>query len=715
MDYNKLTKIADATGDKVNIHTDIEGIEVGKDDDSNRIIKTRDEKGNDQVIKVNKQNEVVNDGCCGGKKSSKKKPVKKVSDDFVDPFNFYPNDDESKKPTHRINYYDYRGASTSSPAIFNSDDEAIEAARKNRGPQTHGFSVQRYATSDRPGYSRLESVWESGALGEHAPEFEGNGQYVKDSTTPEVDKFMEAIQIFSNKYNDPSKVSVTKTPKGNWDVKYDGKRLGIINANMLDEDTASAQGWITDASSSDTRKEHMLEWMKQNKSMLNQFLKDVLHQSIQTETWKNEYRDMTMDDIINGYSAPWSSRPSYEGEARRERSELTRKGTEGKNDMTAKSIINELGIDINHSDVSVGHYNAADGIEYLTIHVEPFIDDNNASIEDINSKVVEKYGEDADARKNKFGDLIISIPSNEVSITDAAEDAPTSRVSGLAKRDRSLDHNWSVDDYKVAYIIAEFGKKGIEAVAKKCGMAGLNSNTAVATYLINTSDAGLQLALTGIRKYVTGDYGTDENEFLSSYKMNQNFLTAYNELDGKSLEECVASVNPDNVGDKDANIAGLEKKHAEKNLKANERQKLETERKAALRDKLKHIESTALTHRVKNKLSKPQSEKLAKKDHGWTAEDEADAKKFGLIDSIRKMNDNCQTDRYAEFSISPEAIYGILTEGESSVKIPNNGMNVNDYAKSCIKVMQGIAKDCGNKLPSIQYSIVGDEICFKVK
>lgn len=60
----------------------------------------------------------------------------------------------------------------------------------------------------------------------------------------DVSKFMDAIKIYSNKYTDESKVTVSKTPKGNWDVSYDGHRLGIINGNMLSDKVAKEKGWI---------------------------------------------------------------------------------------------------------------------------------------------------------------------------------------------------------------------------------------------------------------------------------------------------------------------------------------------------------------------------------------------------------------------------------------------------------------------------------------
>lgn len=433
MDYNKLIKVtdsshgvqkgrrmlkrakhvADATGDKVNIHTDIEGIEVGKDDDSNRIIKTRDEKGNDQVIKVNKQNEVVNDGCCGGKKSSKKKPVKKVEDS--DPFNFYPNHDESKQPTHRVNYYNYRGASTSSPAIFNSDEEAVNTAKseaKNRGRQALGVVVQRY--KDRPDskYSDLEEVYRDDPY-----------NVVRDSAT--------------------AKAPRTAKPK---DVPA---RKPHIKDSITDEDTTIVNG---------------------------------------PESGSTKYR----------VGLWWGS----------------------------------------------GYL-----LDLYTVYA--------------------------------FSD----------------EEALNNVVAWIDKNDpKSLE---TTDRYAEE-----------------------------------------------LRNELASDNGIDVYEAEELPEFYESYMYVDATMEGASQPHYIYSEN-------------------------------------------------LMIREVKDVRD---SKSAFKKD----------------VRTIR-LNDNCQTDRQAEFSISPEAIYGILTEGESSVKIPNNGMNVNEYAKSCIKVMQGIAKDCGNKLPSIQYSIVGDEICFKTK
>lgn len=87
----------------------------------------------------------------------------------------------------------------------------------------------------------------------------------------EVASFMDKIKIFSNKYNDPSKVSVSKTPRGGWNVRYDGHRLGIFNASTLSEETANKQGW----------NEGSGEKFKQR--------------------WKNQHKDLS-DETIQSYA-----------------------------------------------------------------------------------------------------------------------------------------------------------------------------------------------------------------------------------------------------------------------------------------------------------------------------------------------------------------------------------------------------------------------------
>ncbi len=60
----------------------------------------------------------------------------------------------------------------------------------------------------------------------------------------DVSKFMDALKIFKKRITDESKITVSKTPRGNWNVSYDGYHLGIVNRNMLSDKAAEEKGWI---------------------------------------------------------------------------------------------------------------------------------------------------------------------------------------------------------------------------------------------------------------------------------------------------------------------------------------------------------------------------------------------------------------------------------------------------------------------------------------
>lgn len=66
-----------------------------------------------------------------------------------------------------------------------------------------------------------------------------------------VAKFMDALKTVNNKYTDESKVSVMKTPKGNWEVSYDGHVVGTVTSGILSEKVAKDKGWLKD---DDTKK-----------------------------------------------------------------------------------------------------------------------------------------------------------------------------------------------------------------------------------------------------------------------------------------------------------------------------------------------------------------------------------------------------------------------------------------------------------------------------
>lgn len=96
-------------------------------------------------------------------------------------------------------------------------------------------------------------VWRSSANGGKgdwrvaSPSKRGGGGTTKSTaskTDNTVQKFMDALKVVSSKYTDENKVSMIKTPKGNWDVSYDGHRVGTINSKFLTDKIAKEKGWL---------------------------------------------------------------------------------------------------------------------------------------------------------------------------------------------------------------------------------------------------------------------------------------------------------------------------------------------------------------------------------------------------------------------------------------------------------------------------------------
>lgn len=88
-----------------------------------------------------------------------------IKEAYKDPFNFFPDDDFNKEPTHRINLFYANGGDVSSPAIFSSDEEAIDAAMKEAQSQggVCGISVEKYSGEyNDDGFTSLETIYEKG-------------------------------------------------------------------------------------------------------------------------------------------------------------------------------------------------------------------------------------------------------------------------------------------------------------------------------------------------------------------------------------------------------------------------------------------------------------------------------------------------------------------------------------------------------------------------
>jgi hypothetical protein len=85
-------------------------------------------------------------------------------DDWNDPYNFFPNKDFSKNPTHRIEYFFGDGGSISSPSIFTSDEDAINTALENpKGfENVVGVRVVKYVGKRDNGNYKLDTIYEDG-------------------------------------------------------------------------------------------------------------------------------------------------------------------------------------------------------------------------------------------------------------------------------------------------------------------------------------------------------------------------------------------------------------------------------------------------------------------------------------------------------------------------------------------------------------------------
>lgn len=62
--------------------------------------------------------------------------------------------------------------------------------------------------------------------------------------TPTEKKVLDLLSNSSSKYNDISKVQVRETPKGNWELVYDGKEVATVGGNQLDHDELINSGLL---------------------------------------------------------------------------------------------------------------------------------------------------------------------------------------------------------------------------------------------------------------------------------------------------------------------------------------------------------------------------------------------------------------------------------------------------------------------------------------
>lgn len=103
-------------------------------------------------------------------------------------------------------------------------------------------------------------------------------------------KVLDFLAVSNNKYNDISKVSIYKTPKGNWALQYEGKDVSTVNGSSLPEADLKAAGLLEEEEETETKK-------GETKPTASSFFGDIMKEV----GWNsNEYKiDREGDKYIN--------------------------------------------------------------------------------------------------------------------------------------------------------------------------------------------------------------------------------------------------------------------------------------------------------------------------------------------------------------------------------------------------------------------------------
>lgn len=160
-----------------------------------------------------------------------------------------------------------------------------------------------------------------------------------------------------------------------------------------------------------------------------------------------------------------------------------------------------------------------------------------------------RYTENVEEDKAQAMHKDINMNADVGSGTEAPEKKPQA-----ARTQYKDPHNWTVNEYKIAYIIAEFGKEGLKAVFKFFGTPISNASLKLlANNVIGTTDAGLQFAVDGMRKVATSEKGADD--WLQSYFNNTKSVEAYKALNGQDLKNSIASLAKETCSEEEAAAA----------------------------------------------------------------------------------------------------------------------------------------------------------------
>lgn len=118
------------------------------------------------------------------------------------------------------------------------------------------------------------------------------------ASVPGVQNIKYALTTYNSKYTDLSKVELIKTPKGNWDLHYDGHRLGIISGSSISDRNAAKMGWVREGTDDLTRSKRDAE--EEAKKEASSVLEKLKKEGIRTNSVAYNIVEHILDPSKNG-------------------------------------------------------------------------------------------------------------------------------------------------------------------------------------------------------------------------------------------------------------------------------------------------------------------------------------------------------------------------------------------------------------------------------
>ena len=141
----------------------------------------------------------------------------------------------------------------------------VASANGGKGDwRTHGGRAHSKAGAAGSGASTSKTASQSSGKSGAAPKPKTQRKLTPKQQTI-VDNFMDKVKTSDSRYSDPSKVTLWKTPKGNWYVKYDGHQVATIAPLGLTEKIAEAAGMKIDREPSSYQSKKSTTKTKQKK------------------------------------------------------------------------------------------------------------------------------------------------------------------------------------------------------------------------------------------------------------------------------------------------------------------------------------------------------------------------------------------------------------------------------------------------------------------